>query len=156
MGYVGEPLLDGLRGRPKPAPIDDHTIYVERAVMAPDIAKVDADRDLNPGLPAWDFSNEVLRWLLHGNSLSPIRKTCSSYLPVLIWNRCNKLRLADQICEAKQTEEPEEVSVATLVACSWISRLVALIQWEVQGKEMRTIWPSPLGYCRGVELKASW
>jgi hypothetical protein len=34
---------------------------LESAVMAPDIAKVDADRDLNPGLPAWDFSNSVLR-----------------------------------------------------------------------------------------------
>jgi hypothetical protein len=48
--------------------------------MAPDIAKVDADRDLNLGLPAWDFSDEVLRWLLHGNSL---RRTCSSHLSVL-------------------------------------------------------------------------
>jgi hypothetical protein len=37
--------------------------------MAPDIAKVDTDRDLNLGLPAWDFSNEVMPWLLHGNSL---------------------------------------------------------------------------------------
>ena len=37
--------------------------------MAPDIAKVDADRDLNLGLSAWNFSDEVLRWLLHGNSL---------------------------------------------------------------------------------------
>jgi hypothetical protein len=38
--------------------------------MAPDIAKVDANRHLHPGLPAWDFRDEVLRWLLHGNSLS--------------------------------------------------------------------------------------
>jgi len=29
--------------------------------MAPDIAKVDADRHLNLGLPAWNFSDEVLR-----------------------------------------------------------------------------------------------
>jgi hypothetical protein len=34
--------------------------------MAPDVAKVDADRDLNLGLSAWDFRDEVLRWLLHG------------------------------------------------------------------------------------------
>jgi hypothetical protein len=40
--------------------------------MAPDIAKVDTDRHLNPGLPAWDFSNEVLRWLLMGT-------VCSSF-----------------------------------------------------------------------------
>jgi hypothetical protein len=34
--------------------------------MAPDIAKVDPDRHLDPGLPAWNFRDEVLRWLLHG------------------------------------------------------------------------------------------
>jgi hypothetical protein len=39
--------------------------------------RVDADRHLNLGRSAWDFSDEVLRWLLHGNSLSPIWKTCS-------------------------------------------------------------------------------
>ena len=37
--------------------------------MAPDIAKVNTDRDLNLGLPAWNFSYEMLRGLLHGNSL---------------------------------------------------------------------------------------
>jgi hypothetical protein len=37
--------------------------------MAPDIAKVDADRPLDLGVPAWNFRDEVLRWLLHGNSL---------------------------------------------------------------------------------------
>jgi hypothetical protein len=30
-------------------------------------------------MPAWNFSNGVLRWLFHGNSLSPVRKTCSSH-----------------------------------------------------------------------------
>jgi hypothetical protein len=38
--------------------------------MAPDISKVDTNRHLNQGLPAWYFRNKVLRWLLHGNSLS--------------------------------------------------------------------------------------
>jgi hypothetical protein len=52
--------------------------------MAPDIAKVDTDRDLNLGLPAWNFSDEVLRWLLHENSLLPLRRTYSSHLPRLI------------------------------------------------------------------------
>ena len=52
--------------------------------MAPDIAKVDADRHLNLGLPAWNFSDEVLPWLLHGNSLSPLQKTCSSHLSLLL------------------------------------------------------------------------
>jgi hypothetical protein len=27
----------------------------------------------------WDFRDEVLRRIFHGNSLSPIRKTCSSH-----------------------------------------------------------------------------
>jgi hypothetical protein len=34
--------------------------------VAPDIAEIDTDRHLEPGLPAWDFCDEVLRWLLHG------------------------------------------------------------------------------------------
>ena len=34
--------------------------------MAPDIAKVDPDRHLHLGVPAWNFSDEVLRRLLHG------------------------------------------------------------------------------------------
>jgi hypothetical protein len=38
--------------------------------MAPDIAKIDPDRYLELGLPAWNIGNEVLRWLLHGDSLS--------------------------------------------------------------------------------------
>jgi hypothetical protein len=42
--------------------------------MAPGIAKIDPDRPLELGMPAWNFSNEVLRWLLHGNSLSPFER----------------------------------------------------------------------------------
>jgi hypothetical protein len=34
--------------------------------MAPDIAKIDTNRQLGPGLPAGNFSDEVLRWILHG------------------------------------------------------------------------------------------
>jgi hypothetical protein len=52
--------------------------------MAPGIAKVDADRHLNLGLSAWDFSDGVLRWLLRGNSLLLLRRTCSPPLLVLI------------------------------------------------------------------------
>jgi len=47
--------------------------------MTPDISKVDTDRHLNLGLPAWDFRDDVLRRVFHGNSLSPFRKTCSSH-----------------------------------------------------------------------------
>jgi hypothetical protein len=52
---------------------------VERAVMAPDISKVDTNRHLNQGLPAWNFRNMVVlasSW----ETVSPIRKTCSSHL----------------------------------------------------------------------------
>jgi hypothetical protein len=45
--------------------------------MAPDIAKVDADRDLNLGLPAWTSAMRCCAGSFMGNSLSPIRKTCS-------------------------------------------------------------------------------
>lgn len=37
--------------------------------MTPDIAKIDPNGDLELGPSAWNFSNEVLRWLLHGNSV---------------------------------------------------------------------------------------
>jgi hypothetical protein len=43
MRNVGEPLLDGLWGNPEPAPVDDLTVHIERAVIAPDVAKVDAE-----------------------------------------------------------------------------------------------------------------
>src|ERR1700678_517082 len=78
--HVGEPLLDRLRGSSEAATVDHFSVLVEGAVMAPDVAKVDADRDLNLGLSAWDFSDEVLRCLLHGNSLLLLRRTCSSHL----------------------------------------------------------------------------
>jgi hypothetical protein len=66
-----------------PDRVNDHfTALVESAVMAPDIAKVDANRHLHHGLSAWDFRDEVLRWLLQYNSL-PSRATCSSHLAVL-------------------------------------------------------------------------
>src|SRR5579862_1299053 len=38
-------------------------IFVERAVMAPDIPKIDSDRHLNLGDAAWNFRDEVLPWL---------------------------------------------------------------------------------------------
>jgi hypothetical protein len=75
-----EPLLDRLRGSSEAATVDHFSVLVEGAVMAPDIAKVDADRHLDLGLPAWNFSDEVLRWFLHGNSLLLLRRTCSSHL----------------------------------------------------------------------------
>jgi hypothetical protein len=39
--------------------------------MAPNISKVDTDRHGNPRLSAWDFRDEVLRWLLHGIKSPP-------------------------------------------------------------------------------------
>src|SRR5579871_2856411 len=68
-GHSRKPLLDSLRCRSEAAAIDYFAVLVESAVMAPDISEVDADRHGNPGLSAWDFRDEVQRWLLHGNSL---------------------------------------------------------------------------------------
>src|SRR5271154_1660085 len=80
---VSKPLLDRLRRGPETAPVDHFTVLVESAVMAPDIAKVDANRHLHLGLSAWDFRDEVLRWLLHGNSLSlPERPAPSKIVPM--------------------------------------------------------------------------
>jgi hypothetical protein len=59
--------------------------------MAPDISKVDPDRHLGLRAAAWNFSDEVLRWLLHGNSLLLLRRTCSLenvHLPSL-WLQCD-------------------------------------------------------------------
>lgn len=60
------------------------SVLVEAAVIAPDIAKVDTDRHLNPGILAGTFRDEVLRWLRHGNSLVLLRRTCSSHFSVPI------------------------------------------------------------------------
>jgi hypothetical protein len=43
--------------------------------MAPDIPKVDPDRHLSLGVPAWYFRDEFLRLLLHPHSLSLCRVT---------------------------------------------------------------------------------
>jgi hypothetical protein len=48
--------------------------------MAPNVAKVDADRQLYLGTLTGYFRDEVVRWLLHGNSLLLLRRTCSSHL----------------------------------------------------------------------------
>jgi hypothetical protein len=78
--HINEPLLDGLRCGPEPASIDHFTLLVEGAVMAPNVAKVDADRQLYLATFPGCFYDEVLRWLLHGNSLLLLRRTCSSHL----------------------------------------------------------------------------
>ena len=41
--------------------------------MTPDIPKVDPDRHLDLRAAAWYFSDEVLRGLFHGNSLSDLK-----------------------------------------------------------------------------------
>lgn len=63
---VLEPLLDRLRCGSGTASVDDFAALVEGAVMAPGIAKVDTNRQIGLGLPAWNFRNEVLRRVLYG------------------------------------------------------------------------------------------
>src|SRR5579859_7959537 len=84
MRHVGEPLVDGLRCSPKAASINHFALLVESAVMAPNVAKVDADRQLYLATLPGYFRDEVLRPLLHGNSLRLLRRTCSSHLSGLI------------------------------------------------------------------------
>src|SRR6202035_3718379 len=84
---IAEPLLDGFRCGSEAASVNYVSVLGERAVMAPDISKVDTDRHLDPGPSAWNFRNEVLRRVFHGNSLSPFRKACSSHFSRLILDR---------------------------------------------------------------------
>jgi hypothetical protein len=79
VGHVREPLLDRLRHRSEAAAIHDFTVFVESAVMVPDVSEVDADRRGNPGLSAWNFRDEVLRWLLHGIQFPPSRTRSSHF-----------------------------------------------------------------------------
>jgi hypothetical protein len=64
--------------------VNHFSIFIERAVVAPYISKVDTDRHLILGLSAWNFRDEVQRRGFHGNSLSPVRKTCLSHFSVLL------------------------------------------------------------------------
>ena len=48
-------------GRSEATSANDLSLLVERAVVTPDIAKVDPDSHLHLALPAWDFRDEVLR-----------------------------------------------------------------------------------------------
>jgi len=63
---IGKPLLDSRGTGTKPAPVHNFPVFVERAVMAPDIPKVDPDRHSDPGASAWYFRDEVLRGIFHG------------------------------------------------------------------------------------------
>ena len=69
-GRSVKPLPDRLRRRPETTSVDHFTVLVESAAMTPDVTKIDAGRQLNPGPSAWNFRDEVLRRFLHGNSLS--------------------------------------------------------------------------------------
>ena len=70
---ISEPLRDGLRCCPETASTNDLSAFVEDAVVAPDTAKIDPDRHLHPGVPAWNFRDEMLLASSWG-TVSPIRK----------------------------------------------------------------------------------
>jgi hypothetical protein len=67
---VGKPPIDTGWVRSEPAPVDNFTVLVERAVMAPNISKIDPDRYPNLGASPWYFRDEVLRMPFHPHSLS--------------------------------------------------------------------------------------
>ncbi|AXC15475.1 hypothetical protein ACPOL_6234 [Acidisarcina polymorpha] len=75
--------------------------------MTPDVAKVDADRDLKLGLSAWDFSDEVLRWLIHGTSLRPPSEDLLIEFIVRIW------RLLRSACHATQKHPHVEAAICS-------------------------------------------
>lgn len=80
---ISKPLIDRLRCGSETTPIDSVAIFVESAVMSPDISKVDADRHPATGPPAWNFCDKVMRHLFHGKQ-SPPSRTCSSHFSFLI------------------------------------------------------------------------
>jgi hypothetical protein len=63
------------------ASINHLSLFGERSLMARDIAKINADRHLNPGLSAWNFRDGVIRWHFHGDRFSD-PNTCSG-VPLL-------------------------------------------------------------------------
>jgi hypothetical protein len=52
---IREPFLNGLGRGSKTTSIDYFTVFVENAVMTPDIAKINAYRQHRPGLSRWNF-----------------------------------------------------------------------------------------------------
>jgi hypothetical protein len=60
------------------ASVNHLAVFVELAVMAPDVPKVDTDRYSNPGTSAW-VRDEALLMAFHAHSLSRLRKTFSSH-----------------------------------------------------------------------------
>jgi hypothetical protein len=60
---VPKPLVYAERVGSETTPVDNFTIFVECAVMVPDIPKIDPDRRTDPGASAWYFRDELLRML---------------------------------------------------------------------------------------------
>jgi hypothetical protein len=71
MRHIGEPRVDRLRRRPETTAVDHFTLLVESAVMAPYVAKVDADRQFDLATLPGYFRDEVLRWLSWEQSAPP-------------------------------------------------------------------------------------
>jgi hypothetical protein len=81
---VPKPLVYAGRVGSETTPVDNFTIFVECAVMAPDIPKIDPDRRPDPGAPAWYFRDEVLRMLFHLHSLSlAVGPTCAHFFQLI-------------------------------------------------------------------------
>jgi hypothetical protein len=63
---ISKPLLDSFGTGSEAVAIDRFSFFVECAVMAPEISKVDTNRHLDPSWSVWTFRDELLRWLFHG------------------------------------------------------------------------------------------
>ena len=72
-------MLDRLR-RPETTAVDHFTLLVESAVMTPNVAEVDAKRQLYLATLPRYFHDEVLRRFLQGNSQLLLQRACSSHL----------------------------------------------------------------------------
>jgi len=62
--------------------------------MAPDISKINTDRHPDPGTPAWNFRDKVIRRLLHGKQSLPSGAPAH---PIFRYLSCIDKRL-DDLC----------------------------------------------------------
>src|SRR5271170_4101736 len=81
---IGKPSFDRGRCGAKPASVDHLAFFVERAVMTPDVAKIDPNRHLNPGDAPWYFRDEVLCSFFHPHSVALFSATVSSHFGNLL------------------------------------------------------------------------
>jgi hypothetical protein len=79
---ASEPPIHPSGIRAEASSVDHLAVFVQAAVMAPDVPQVDSNRDSDPGPSAWTLWDEELRMLYHAHSVSRFEETFSSHFSV--------------------------------------------------------------------------